>query len=152
MKELSEILAPFPVNGDQPFVELRGKLAWPAGGKISGDYGAPRNGGPLKWNGVLIEGNAGAPVRAIYRGRVAFSDWLPNMGLLMIVDHGGDYWSLYGNNEVMFKAPGEWVETGEVLAQVGDSGGRNGPALYFELRHKGQPVNPHPWMSGKPAP
>ena len=79
-------------------------------------------------------------------------DWLPNMGLLMIVDHGGDYWSLYGNNEVMFKAPGEWVETGEVLAQVGDSGGRNGPALYFELRHKGQPVNPHPWMSGKPAP
>jgi septal ring factor EnvC (AmiA/AmiB activator) len=148
--ELSEILAAFPVNGEEPFAAQQGKLAWPAAGKIVGDYGAPRNGGPLRWNGVLLDAAGGAPVRAVYGGRVAFSDWLPGMGLLLIVDHGDDYLSLYGYNEVLLKASGEWVEPGEVLAQVGNSGGRNGPALYFELRHKGQPVNPHPWMNGAP--
>jgi septal ring factor EnvC (AmiA/AmiB activator) len=150
--ELSEILAAFPVNGEEPFAAQQGKLAWPAAGKIVGDYGAPRNGGPLRWNGVLLDAAGGAPVRAVYGGRVAFSDWLPGMGLLLIVDHGDDYLSLYGYNEVLLKASGEWVEPGEVLAQVGNSGGRNGPALYFELRHKGQPVNPHPWMNGAPKP
>jgi septal ring factor EnvC (AmiA/AmiB activator) len=152
VEELTEILAEFPVNGDQPFAELRGKLGWPVAGRIAGDYGAPRNGGPLQWNGVLLDANAGAPVRAIYRGRVAFAKWLPNMGLLLILDHGDGYLSLYGYNEVLLKAEGEWIESGEVVAQVGDSGGRNGPALYFELRHDGKPIDPHQWMKGKPTP
>ncbi len=142
--ELGDILTAFPAGTEEPFAALKGRLAWPARGTITGDYGKLRNGGPLRWNGVVLAANPGEAVRAVYHGRVAFSDWLPGLGLLLIVDHGDQYLSLYGYNEVLLKESGEWVQPGDVLAQVGTAGGRSG--LYFELRHKGDPIDPHPWM------
>ncbi|HEX6997033.1 MAG TPA: peptidoglycan DD-metalloendopeptidase family protein [Gammaproteobacteria bacterium] len=149
--ELGRVLAPFPVNSDEPFPRLKGRLAWPVRGRIAGDYGRPRAGG-LKWNGVLLEAERGAPVRAVYHGRVVFADWLAGLGLLIIVDHGDGFMSLYGHNEALLKEPGDWVAPGEPIARVGDSGGRSGPALYFEIREDGEPVNPHAWMAGDAAP
>ena len=124
----------------------RANSAGPLQGKIAADYGRPREGGPLLWNGVLLEAAHGSAVHAIYHGRVAFADWMPALGLLMIVDHGDGYMSLYGHNAVLLKESGDWVEPGEAIAQVGDTGGQAHPSLYFEIRANGQPVNPHQWI------
>jgi septal ring factor EnvC (AmiA/AmiB activator) len=148
---LSELMAGFPVATDEPFASLKGKLAWPVQGKVAGDYGQPRGTGPVKWSGVLLEASAGTPVRAVYHGRVAFADWLQGLGLLVIVDHGGGYMSLYGHNEALLKESGDWVEPGEPVAQVGDTGGQSRAALYFEIRYNGEPVNPHPWIARRAA-
>ncbi len=144
--ELARLMAGFPVDGEQPFGRLKGKLTWPVMGRLAGEFGQPREGGTVKWNGVLIEANQGAPVRAIYRGRVAFADWLPGLGLLLVLDHGEGYMSLYAHNQSLLKEPGDWVSPGETIAQVGDTGGQARPALYFEIRAKGEPVNPHDWI------
>jgi murein hydrolase activator len=151
VRRLSEVMAGFPVDGDEPFAKSKGKLAWPVQGRLAGDYGQPRGAGPVKWNGVLLEAAAGTPVRAIHRGRVAFADWLTGLGLLVIVDHGGGYMSLYGHNEALLKESGDWVEPGEPIAQVGDTGGQARPGLYFELRFNGEPVDPNPWMTKRAA-
>lgn len=148
--EISEMTAGFPVANEQPFGRLKGKLAWPVQGRLVGDYGQPRAGGPMKWNGVMIEAAEGTAVRAVYHGRVAFADWLPGLGLLIIVDHGGGYMSLYGHNETLLKESGEWVEPGEAIAQVGDTGGQPRPSLYFEIRKDGEPVDPHAWIGRRP--
>jgi septal ring factor EnvC (AmiA/AmiB activator) len=148
---VSELMAGFPVDTDEPFSGLKGKLAWPVQGKLAGDFGQPRGAGPVKWNGVLLEAAAGTAVRAVYHGRVAFADWLQGLGLLVIVDHGGGYMSLYGHNEALLKESGDWVEPGEALAQVGDTGGQSRAALYFEIRYNGEPVNPHPWIARRAA-
>jgi septal ring factor EnvC (AmiA/AmiB activator) len=150
LAELDDILAAFPVEADEPIEHLKGKLVWPIEGRVIGDYGEPREGGPMRWSGVMLGSAYGTPVRAIYRGRVAFSDWLRGYGLLMIVEHGDGYLSLYGNNEVLLKQEGDWVEAGEVVARVGDTGGQTEPALYFELRRDGKPVNPHDWIRAAP--
>jgi murein hydrolase activator len=144
--ELTKLMAGFPVDGEQPFGRLKGKLAWPVMGRLAGEFGQPREGGTVKWTGVLIEANQGSPVRAIYRGRVAFADWLPGLGLLLVLDHGDGYMSLYAHNQALLKEPGDWVSPGETIAQVGDTGGQARPALYFEIRAKGEPVNPHDWI------
>ncbi|HUQ51332.1 MAG TPA: peptidoglycan DD-metalloendopeptidase family protein [Gammaproteobacteria bacterium] len=151
MTRLSEVLAGFPVDTDEPFSGLKGKLAWPVQGKLAGDFGQPRGAGPVKWNGVLLEASAGTPVRAVYHGRVAFADWLQGLGLLVIVDHGGGDMSLYGHNEALLKESGDWVEPGEAIAQVGDTGGQARAGLYFEIRYNGEPINPHPWIGRRPA-
>jgi septal ring factor EnvC (AmiA/AmiB activator) len=148
--ELTQLMAGFPVDSEQPFAGLKGKLAWPVQGRLAGEFGQPREGGPVKWTGVLLETSQGTPVRAIYRGRVAFADWLPGLGLLIVLDHGDGYMSLYGHNEALLKEPGDWVSPGETIAHVGDTGGQARPALYFEIRAKGEPVNPHDWIK-KPA-
>jgi septal ring factor EnvC (AmiA/AmiB activator) len=151
IKRLGELAADFPVASDQPFARLKGKLAWPVQGRLVGDYGQPRGSGGVKWSGVLLEAAAGTPVRAVYEGRVAFADWLPGLGLLVIVDHGGGYLSLYGHNRALLKESGARVEPGEAVAEVGDTGGQARPALYFEIRANGEPVNPHPWIARRPA-
>jgi septal ring factor EnvC (AmiA/AmiB activator) len=150
--QLAEALAGFPVASEEPFPRLQGQLAWPVPGRLAGDYGQPRAGGPLKWNGVLLATAQGTPVRAVYHGRVVFADWLPGLGLLIIVDHGDGYMSLYGHNEALLKEAGDWVRPGEAVAQVGDTGGRAEPSLYFEIRENGRPVNPHQWIPRPPAP
>jgi septal ring factor EnvC (AmiA/AmiB activator) len=148
---LSEVMAGFPVDTDEPFASAKGKLAWPAQGRIAGNYGQARGAGPVKWSGVLLEAAAGTPVRAVYHGRVAFADWLAGLGLLVIVDHGGGYMSLYGHNEALLKESGDWVGPGEPIAQVGDTGGQARPGLYFEIRLNGEPVDPNPWIAKRPA-
>lgn len=147
--ELEALLEGFPVDPDVRFDSIKGKLPWPVQGSLLNDYGDDRGGGELRWNGVIVEAPAGTPVRAVYHGRVAYADWLPGLGLLVIVDHGDGYMSLYGHNEAIMKESGEWVTPGEVIAQVGDSGGQAQNALYFEIRKDGEPVDPRPWMGSR---
>lgn len=142
--DLRKAMRDLPPTGGQAFEKVRGRLAWPVPGKIVARFGQARGGG-LKWNGVMIDAARGTDVRALYDGRVAYADWLPGMGLLLIIDHGG-YMSLYAHNEQLFKAAGDRVEGGEVVATVGDSGGRNEPGLYLEIRRGARPVDPVPWF------
>lgn len=148
--ELSTILADYPITSEEPFSRLKGQLTWPVAGRLIRNYGQPRGNGRLKWNGVMIAAPAGREVRAVYHGRVAYSDWLPGLGLLVVVDHGEGYMSLYGHNESLLKSTGDWVAPGDVLATVGQSGGQPTPALYFEIRRGKSPVDPGRWVSRQP--
>lgn len=132
---------------DTPFAALKGKLHWPVQGRISAPYGGERLEGRLRWQGVLIEAPEGNEVHAVSRGRVAFSGWLRGLGQLVIVDHGGGYLTLYGHNQALYKEAGDWVEAGEAIASVGASGGRDKPALYFEVREQGEPRDPALWCA-----
>jgi septal ring factor EnvC (AmiA/AmiB activator) len=147
--DLQRAMADLPPTGGQAFEKVRGRLSWPVAGKIAARFGQSRGGG-LKWNGVLIEAARGAPVKALYDGRVAYADWLPGMGLLVIVDHGG-YMSLYAHNEQIYKAVGERVAGGDAIATVGDTGGRSVPGLYLEIRRGAKAIDPVPWFR-RPSP
>ena len=145
LKELRAAMARFPVEGNDAFAHLRGKLAWPVSGHLVARFGDARAGG-VHWDGVLVATERGAPVKAVFEGRVIYADWLPGLGLLAIVDHGDGYLSLYGHNERLYKAAGEHVAAGEALAAAGDSGGSGRTELYFEIRKGGKPVDPRPWF------
>lgn len=132
---------------EQSITSLKGKLPWPAQGKVLQKYGASRMENKLKWHGMLIGAEEGSPVLAIHHGQVIFADYLRGHGLLIIVDHGAGYMSLYAHNESLFKQLGEWVNSGEKIATVGQSGGQSTAALYFELRHQGKPTDPATWLS-----
>jgi murein hydrolase activator len=137
---------PGPLQTVRQFTQLKGTLNWPVHGPLLNRYGQKRaSGGDLIWQGVNIGARRGSEVKAISHGRVAFADWLPGLGLMLIIDHGQGYMSLYGHNEVLFKETGDWAEAGEVIATVGDSGGKTQTALYFEVRYRGAPVNPLEW-------
>lgn len=140
----------FPSDGKSPFAAMRGKLAWPTPGRLTSRFGE-RRAGTVRWDGVMISTGRGTPVRAVYRGRVVYADWLAGLGLLLILDHGGGYLSLYGHNEQLFRAVGDTVAPGDTLAAVGDSGGRPSPGLYFEIRQAAKPLDPVPWF-GRPSP
>jgi septal ring factor EnvC (AmiA/AmiB activator) len=148
--ELTSILSDYPISSEQPFSELRGKLTWPVAGTLLHDFGQPRAGG-IRWNGVVLAAPRGREVRAVYHGRVAFADWLAGMGLLVIVDHGEGYMTLYGYNETILKDTGDWVAPGDVIATVGDSGGQAEAGLYFELRRGRKPENPRRWVTRRPG-
>jgi murein hydrolase activator len=145
LRELKRAMEKFPVTGKEAFAKLRGKLSWPVAGRVVARFGESRAGG-LKWDGVLVETERGTPVRSVHDGRMVYSDWLPGLGLLAIVDHGEGYLSLYGHNERLYKAAGERVVAGDTIAAAGDSGGRSRPELYFEIRKGGKPVDPRPWF------
>lgn len=136
---------PAAVGSREAFGKLQGKLTWPVSGQIRAGFGSPRPPGASKWNGVTIAVAEGTEVKSISHGRIAFADWLRGFGLLIIIDHGNGYMSLYGHNQSLFKDVGDWVEQGEVIAAVGNSGGRDSAALYFEVRHNGVPKNPAIW-------
>ena len=148
--ELTSILSDYPISSEEPFSTLKGRLTWPVAGRVLHDYGEGRSSGQLKWNGVVLAAPRGREVRAVYHGRVIFADWLAGMGLLVIVDHGEGYMTLYGYNETLLKSPGDWVAPGDVIATVGDSGGQARAGLYFELRQGTKPVNPRAWVSRQP--
>jgi septal ring factor EnvC (AmiA/AmiB activator) len=151
---LQEVLADMPAQtrDQRPFKAMKGKLSWPAHGELVRRFGSQRGSSGLKWQGVLIAAPEGGKVRAVSQGRVAFADWMRGFGLLLIIEHGDGYMSLYGHNQALYKEVGEWVDTGDVVATLGASGGQLEPALYFELRHQGRPVDPVSWCAGKPAP
>ncbi len=146
IRGLEQALADIPVEHRQQiqFAGLRGRLPWPASGRIVRRFGTPRLGG-LLWDGVMISAPEGREVRAVHHGRVAFADWLRGLGLLMIVDHGDGYMTLYGHNQSLFKEVGDWVEADEAIALVGSSGGRERAGVYFGIRFKGRPVDPTKW-------
>lgn len=129
----------------QAFDKLKGKLRWPAAGKVQDSFGKRRESGSTRTNGVVILADEGREVRAVSHGRVAYADWLRGYGLLVILDHGEGFMSLYGHTQAIYKEPGEWVEAGELIASVGNSGGVNQPGLYFEIRQNGKPANPGQW-------
>lgn len=143
--QLRRAMEDFPVLSAQPFDRVRGKLPWPTSGKLLARFGQPR-GGTLKWQGMLIAAPQGAQVRAPFQGRVIYADWLPGLGLLLILDHGGGYLSLYGHNSQLFKGVGDVVAPGDVIASVGDSGGRAQSGLYVEIRKGKQALDPSLWF------
>ena len=150
LRRALERVEKFPTDSKDAFARLRGRLAWPVTGKLVASFGQTRAGG-VKWDGVLLTGTQGAPVRAVYHGRVVYADWLSGLGLLIIIDHGDGYLSLYGHNERLYKDVGERVTAGDTIATLGDSGGRPRPELYFEIRKGGRPIDPRPWFKS-PAP
>ncbi len=135
-----------PMEPGKPFSALKGKLPWPPDGRVLTSFGSERVKGKMRWQGVLIGAEAGAPVRAVASGRVVFSNYLRGHGLLIIVDHGAGFMTLYAHNQNLYKQLGDWVESGEQVASVGLSGGQKNAGLYFELRHNGEPTNPHGWL------
>ncbi len=145
LRELRAAMARFPVEGNDAFTRLRGKLSWPVSGQLLARFGDARAGG-VRWDGVLVATERGTPVKAVCAGRVIYADWLPGLGLLAIVDHGDGYLSLYGHNDRLLKAAGEEVAAGDAIAAAGDSGGSSRPELYFEIRKGGKPVDPRPWF------
>ena len=130
----------------QAFARVRGAMPWPVRGKPSNRYGARRGQGRLKWQGLVIPAQEGSEVSAIHHGRVVFADWFRGSGLLLIIDHGDGYMSLYAHNESLLRDVGEWVSAGASVATVGNSGGRAESALYFEIRKDGKPTNPANWL------
>ncbi|MNZ56400.1 Murein hydrolase activator EnvC precursor [compost metagenome] len=131
---------------DGPFAKARGQLPWPVDGRLVARFGSARGGDSrAKWDGVLIGAPAGSSVRAVHGGRVVFADWLRGAGLLVILDHGNGYLSLYGHNQRLLKNAGDIVKAGESIATVGTSGGQDTPALYFAIRQQGRPTDPAQW-------
>ena len=147
IEKLRDVFADIPkqLSGAEPFASQRGRLAWPVPGKIARGFGAADESG-RKSSGLLIAAKSGTAVHAVSHGRVVFADWLRGYGLMIIVDHGDGYLSLYGCNETLLKDVGDWVNAGETLATSGASGGQKTPGLYFEVRAKGQPVDPKAWL------
>jgi len=143
LEKLRDVFADIPkqLAGAEPFAQQQGRLIWPLRGSASDGAGIAGDS-----HGLLIAATEGGEVHAVSHGRVVFADWLRGYGLLLIVDHGEHYLSLYGCNETLLKDVGDWVNAGEVIATSGASGGRKTPGLYFELRHEGKPMDARAWL------
>jgi septal ring factor EnvC (AmiA/AmiB activator) len=146
-KALEDINA---LGGSRPFKADKGKMPWPASGRIMRSFGSALAGGKLKSNGILIGAPSGRPVKAIHSGRVVFSDWFSGFGLLTIIDHGEGYMSLYGQAESVIREPGEWINRGDVIAYTGNTSDSDIEGIYFEIRKQGTPINPKRWCTGRP--
>lgn len=131
-------------NKVPPITDYQKSLKWPTSAAIKHRYNSVRN-NELKWQGVLFNNALNDPVTSIYHGQVVFADWLRGYGLLVIIDHGDDYMSLYAHNNALLVAEGDWVDTGTAIAQAGNTGGQTQPGLYFEIRQRGIPQNPAQW-------
>jgi septal ring factor EnvC (AmiA/AmiB activator) len=148
--DLARMMQDFPTDPSQSFDRMRGKLPWPVSGSMSARYQAPReSSGGVRWNGVMIETERGAKVRAPFFGRVIYADWLQGLGLLMIIGHSGGYMTLYGHAEVLYKAVGDRVVPGDVIASLSDTEGAK-PQLYFEIREGRKTVDPKLWLKTSP--
>lgn len=145
VRQLSDVALGMP---GQPFSARKGKMGWPTLGNMRAKFGSARAGNRLRWQGVLIGAPEGREVKAIHQGRVVFSEYMRGQGMLMIIDHGDGYLTLYAHNQILYKETGEWVTAGDVIARVGNSGGQEQANLYFEIRHQGKPVNPAIWCRG----
>ncbi len=131
--------------GGQSFASQKGMLRWPLKGKVAHSFGSQRS-GSLRWDGWLIGASIGEPVAAVHDGQVIFSNYMRGFGLLIILNHGDGYMTLYAHNEELLKDTGDWVLSNETIARAGDTGGLDNPALYFEIRKKGQPADPKKWL------
>jgi len=146
VEELRRAIEEFPELAERPFQQVKGKLPWPVKGSLLARFGQLRSGGPLKWQGLVIAAARGTQIRAPYYGRVVYADWLPGMGLLVVLDHGGGYMSLYGHNEQVYRRVGDRVVPGDPIGAVGDAAvGR--PGLYLEIRKGKQALNPQEWLT-----
>jgi len=147
LNELEIAIANIPLPIDAaPFYRQKSKLPRPSRGKVSARFGSRVAQGKLKLNGIHITTVENAPVTAVHYGRVIFSNWIRGFGLLIIIDHGDDYMSLYGNNKSLIKETGDWVRAGETIAYSSESNAKRESGLYFEIRKKGKPQNPSLWL------
>lgn len=137
---------PFTGNTDKPIRDHKGRLSWPVQGKVISRFGDPYIANNT-WQGILIAAPEGTDIRAIYKGQVVYADWLRGFGLIIIVDHGHEYMSLYAHNQSLYKNAGDWVDVNEPIAQVGKSGPVANTGLYFEIRSKGEVQNPMSWLA-----
>ena len=138
-------VTPAPIIARVPFAELKGALAMPVSGIPSNRFGARRN-ADIRWQGWLIPAKEGAAIRAVHAGQVIYADWLRGQGLLIVIDHHDGWLTLYAQNHSLMRQVGESVMGGEVIARAGASGGQEMTGLYFEIRQKGQPVDPAHWI------
>ncbi|ETN93417.1 Septal ring factor [Gammaproteobacteria bacterium MOLA455] len=148
LKDVRSVVKRMPLKtppGGQSFVSQKGQLRWPLKGKVAHSFGSKRS-GSLRWDGWLIGAKIGEPVTAVHDGQVIFSNYMRGFGLLIILNHGDGYMSLYAHNEELLKDTGDWVLSNETISRAGDTGGLNKPALYFEIRKKGQPADPKIWL------
>ncbi|SET35886.1 murein hydrolase activator EnvC family protein [Marinobacter segnicrescens] len=147
LKEVEEAIANIPSPTEtEPFSKRRGGLAWPAEGRLVAAFGGSMAQGHLRRNGILVNTEEEAEIKAVHYGRVVFSNWLRGFGMMTIIDHGEGYMTLYGHSSSLLTSPGDWVRAGETIALAGRTGGTTDPAVYFELRHNGKPQNPTGWL------
>jgi septal ring factor EnvC (AmiA/AmiB activator) len=142
LADLASVLQQFPQDGEQAFEQLKGRLPWPVAGRLVVHPHDPAS-------GIVIEASEGAKVRAPYTGRVIYADWLPGLGLLMIIGHSDGYLSLYGHAEVLYKSVGDRVAPGDVIAGLSDAAGRSA-RLYFEIRQGRKALDTKAWLRGNP--
>ncbi len=149
LQAIEEAVADLQVPANyQAFKAAKGTMPWPVKGKPSNRFGRPRNEGKMRWQGINIPAPEGTTVRAIHHGRVVYADWFRGSGLLLIIDHGDGYMSLYAHNQSLLRDVGEWVTAGAPVSTVGSSGGQDQASLYFEIRHQGKPTDPAGWCRG----
>jgi septal ring factor EnvC (AmiA/AmiB activator) len=148
LDQLNQLFAdiPPPPLERKPFHSMKKKLPWPTPGTLKARYNSLKGIANLRWKGMFISAEMGNNVHAIHHGQVAFADWMNGFGLILIIDHGEGYMSIYANNQELRKSQGEWVAAGEVIATVGNSGGQSKSGVYFEIRQNGRPINPHSWV------
>lgn len=149
LESLRNVLSDIPVDlggSNKPFGQQRGRLPWPLRGPVLAEYGSSKAGGRLSWTGRWIGGREGAPIRAVARGRVAHVGWLQRYGLLLILEHDGGYYSLYGHCTSVTPGIGEWVEGGQVVATAGNTGGHDRSGVYLEIRKGSTPLDPREWL------
>lgn len=149
--EKPEYTAPPPMPSTGEFAKLKGRLVLPVQGTVAGQFGQTRSkdGQGPSWKGIFIATEAGQGVRAVGAGRVVFSEWLRGFGEIVIIDHGDQFLSVYGNNGKLLKRSGDSVKAGDTIAETGNSSGNLDTGLYFELRHQGQPFDPVSWTKGR---
>ena len=146
LDELASVLADIPPETEiEPFGDLEGRLPMPVDAPVRATYSDIRSGN-VTWQGWLIQTEVGTPVRAVAYGRVAYADWLRGYGMMLIVEHGDGFMTLYGQNQSLIAEIGDWVAPGEVVALAGNTGGNSAPGLYFQIRRDGQPVDPARWV------
>lgn len=143
--ELEAVAAAAPPEPRMPFADAQGILVMPVVGTLTNRYGARRN-ADIRWRGWLIAADQGEPVRAVHGGDIIYADWLRGQGLLMVVDHGEGWLSLYAQNHSLLRGVGDRVSAGDIIAKAGASGGSETSGLYFEIRHRGEPVDPSEWI------
>lgn len=150
LREVEQAIADIPSpNESAPFGSLQKKLPWPSAGKVVSAFGQSYADGKLRHSGMLINTPEEAEVKAVHYGRVVFANWLRGFGLITILDHGDGYMTLYGHSSSLFTSPGDWIEAGEPIAQAGRTGGTEDPAVYFEIRQNGKPINPNRWLGSR---
>lgn len=147
LKSVNEAISAIKLPSDStPFAAMKKKLPWPTQGKRLLRFGQKRGSGDMRWEGIIIQADSGQAIKAIHHGRVVFADWFNGKGLLLILDHGNGYMSLYAHNQTLLRETGDWVSAEETIATVGSSGGLTQSELYFEVRHQGKPLNPSLWL------
>ena len=147
LQALAQAAAPIaaPATELKPFAESKGTLLMPVTGSLTNRFGGRRN-ADIRWKGWLIAADEGEPVQAVHGGQIIYADWLRGQGLLMVVDHGGGWLSLYAQSHSLLRSVGDRVNAGDVIARAGASGGSEISGLYFEIRHDGQPIDPTEWI------